>query len=177
MKKRTPLITATLLVLFSSVTAWAQPRNIGKFDTWTRVFSRDHQQLAVTHLRQVRATRRKLFDRVVFEFDGTIPSYNIKYLAGRIYQDLDGKHRIRIAGSAFIQIEMFVIPFDEIQGNFYDSRGCSPKGKLMMPSLLQIEDKGEEEGFYDFLLGVNSRTVWRASELSNPSRMVIDVRH
>ena len=177
MKKRTPLITAALFVLLSSFSVSAQRQNIGKFDTWTKVFSRDHQQLAVTHLRQVRAMRQQTFDKVVFEFDGTIPSYNIKYLAGRIYEDLDGKHRIRIAGNAFIQIEMFVIPFDEQQGKFYQSRGFSPKGKLIMPSLRQIEDKGEEEGFYDFLLGVSSRKVYRVTELSNPARLVIDLRH
>jgi len=176
MKKRIPL-TAALFVLLSSLSASAQPQNIGKFDTCTKAFSRAHAQPAVIHLRQVRATRQKLFDRVVFEFDGLVPSYNIKYLAARIYKDLDGKHRIRIAGNAFIQIEMFVIPFDDIQGNFYQSRGFSPKGGLMMPSLRQVEDKGEEEGFYDFLLGVSSRKLFRVTELSNPARVVIDLRH
>jgi hypothetical protein len=141
------------------------------------VFSRDHLQSGGSHLRQVRAARQKAFDRVVFEFAGTIPSYNIKYLAGRIYEDLDGKHRIRIAGSAFLQIELFVIPFDEQQAKFYQSRDFSPQGKLMMPSLRQIEDRGEDEGFYDFLLGVSSRKVYRVTELFNPSRVVIDLRH
>jgi hypothetical protein len=177
MTKRTPLIAAVFLLLLSFVSASGQPQNIGKFDTWTKVFSRDHLQSGGSHLRQVRAMRQKAFDRVVFEFDGTIPSYNIKYLAGRIYEDLDGKHRIKIAGSAFLQIELFVVPFDEAQAKFYQSRGFSPKGKLMMPSLLQIEDKGEEEGFYDFLLGVSARKVYRVTELSNPARVVIDLRH
>lgn len=177
MKKRSPLITAALFVLLYSSSASGQAQNIGKFDTWTKVFSRAHQQLAVTHLRQARATRQKAFDSVVFEFDGTIPNYNIKYLAGRIYRDLDGNHRIKIAGSAFLQLELFVIPFDEQQGKFYQSRSFSPKGKLVMPSLRQIEDKGEEEGFYDFLLGVSSRKAFRVTELSHPSRLVIDIRH
>jgi len=177
MKSRSPLITAALFALLSSVSASGQQQTIGKFDTWTEVFSREHKQLTVTHLRQVRAMRQKSVDTVVFEFDGTIPNYNIKYLSGRIYEDLDGKHRIKIAGSAFLQIEMFVIPFDDTEGKFYQSRGFSPKGKLMMPSPRQVEDKGEEEGFYDFLLGVSSRKVYRVHELSNPARVVINLRH
>ena len=177
MKKRKSLITAALFVMLASISALPQPQTIGKFNTWTRVFSRTHEQLAVTHLRQVSATRNKSFDRVVFEFDGAIPNYNFKYLAGRIYEDLDGKHRIRIAGSAFLQLEFFVIPFDETQGKFHQSRSFSPKGKLMMPSLRQVEDRGAEEGFYDFLLGVSSRKVYRVTELSNPARVVIDLRH
>ena len=177
MAKRIPLIAGAALLLFSSVSASGQPQTLGKFNTWTRVFSRTHEQLTVTHLRQVSATRHKSFDQVVFEFEGTIPNYNIKYLAGRIYEDLDGKHRIRIAGSTFLQLEFFVIPFDEAQATFYQSSGFSPKGRLMMPSLRQIEDRGAEEGFYDFLLGVSSRKVYRVIELSNPARVVIDLRH
>lgn len=177
MKKRIPLISGALFLLLASLSAAAQPQNIGKLDTWTKAFSRAHAQPAVIHLRKVSATRQRLFDRVIFEFEGLIPSYNIKYLGRRIYEDLDGKHRIRIAGNAFIQIEMFVIPFDERQGEFTGRRDFSPKGRLMMPSLRQIEDKGEEEGFYDFLLGISSRKVFRVIELSNPSRVVIDLRH
>ena len=177
MKKRIPLITAVFFALLSSISASAQPQNIGKLDTWTKAFSRAHAQPAVIRLRQIRATREKLFDRVVFEFEGLIPSYNIKYLAARSYEDLDGKHRIRIAGNAFIQIEMFVIPFDERQGEFTGRRDFSPKGRLMMPSLRQVEDKGAEEGFYDVLLGVSSRKAFRVTELSHPARVVIDLRH
>jgi hypothetical protein len=70
MKKRGLLITAVLCVLLPSISTSAQPQNIGKFDTWTRAFSRAHAQPAAIHLRQVRATRHKLFDRVVFEFEG-----------------------------------------------------------------------------------------------------------
>jgi len=177
MKKPIPLITATLFVLLSSISASAQPQNIGKLDTWTKAFSRAHAQPAVIHLRKVSATRQRLFDRVILEFEGLTPSYNIKYLGRPMYEDLDGKHRIRIAGSAFIQIEMFVIPFDDRQGELTAGRDFSPRGRLMMPSLRQIEDKGAEEGFYDFLLGVSSRKEFRVTELSHPSRVMIDLRH
>src|SRR4029077_16144305 len=111
MKKSIPLVIAALLVLLTSFSAPAQPQNIGKFDTWTKAFARSHVQTEITHLRQVRAVKQDGFDRVVFEFEGAIPNYNIKYLTSRFYADLDGKHRIRIAGNAFMQVEMFVIPF------------------------------------------------------------------
>jgi hypothetical protein len=177
MKKIFPLIIAGLFVLLSAVCASAQPQNIGTLDTWTKAFSRAPVLSEVTHLRQVRATSQKTFDRVVFEFDGSIPNYNIKYLTSRIYEDLDGKHRIKIAGKVFLQLELFVIPYDERQDEFAKRKGFSPKGRLKMPSFREIDDKGTFEGFYDFLFGMSSRKVFRVSELSNPARLVIDLRH
>ena len=177
MKKRTTLISAALFVLLASLSASAQPQNIGTFDTWTKTFSRAHALSEATHLRQVRAQTRKGFDRVVFEFDALIPNYNIKYLTSHFYEDLDGKHRITIAGKAFLQVELFVIPYDERQDEFAQRKSFAPKGKLKMPSLREVEDKGTFEGFYDFLLGISSRKVFRVTELSNPARLVIDVRH
>jgi hypothetical protein len=177
MKKRIPLIIAASFVLLASISASAQPQNIGKFETWTKAFSRAHQLSEVTHLRQVRADSQNWFDRVVFEFDGLVPNYNIKYLASRFYEDEGGKHRIKIAGAAFLQVELFVIPYDERQDEFAQRKGFYPKGNLKLPSLREIEDKGQFEGFYNFLLGISSRGVFRVSELSNPARLVIDLRH
>jgi hypothetical protein len=171
------LLIAGLFVLLSSPSASAQFQNVGKFDTWTTNFSRSHQTSKVTHLRQVRASKQKDFDRVVFELDGEIPSYTIKYLASHFYEDLDGKHRIRIAGTACIELELMMIPYDEEQNKLARHRGFVPKGDLKMPSLRQIDNKGTFESVYDFLLGVTSRKVFRVSELSNPSRLVIDLRH
>lgn len=177
MAKKPAFIIAALFVLLSSFSVSAQPQNIGKFDTWTTAFSRTHEQTAVTHLRQVHAIRQQGFEQVVFEFDGTIPNYNIKYLTSQFYEDEDGKHRIKIAGRVFLQIELFVIPYDERQDEFAQRKGFSPKGKLKMRSLRELEDKGQFEGFYDFLLGISSRKVFRVSELSNPARLVLEFRH
>jgi hypothetical protein len=63
---------------------------------------------------------------------------------------------------------MFVIPFDARQGEFTERRDFSPKGRLMMPSLRQIEDKGAEEGFYDVLLGVSSRKYFACLNFPTP---------
>lgn len=157
MKIKIPLITAASFVPLASLSASAQPQNIGKFDTWTTGFSRTHEQSAVTHLRQVRAAGQDGFERVVFEFDGSIPNYNIKYLPSGFYEDEGGKHRIKIAGKAFLQVELFVIPYDERQDEFVKGKGFAPNGDLKMPSLREIEDKGLFEGFYDFLMGISSR--------------------
>ena len=178
MKERTPLIIAALFVLLCSISTSAQPQNIGKFDTWTRAFGRRHdERTEVTHLRQTRANRKHGFDQAVFEFDGPIPSYELKYLPTRFYNDSDGKHRVKIAGAAIIEVVFFVMPYDDRQDAFARARGFTPRGKLKMPSLRQIEDKGTIEGFYDVLLGTSSRKAVRVSELSNPARLVIDVRH
>src|SRR5439155_24119979 len=115
-------------------------------------------------------------DRVVFEFDGPIASYSIEYLASRFYESESGRERIRIVGNAFVHVIFHIIPTDEKQLALFQAKDFSPKGKLIMPSLLQIEDKGLFEGYYDFLLGISSRKVFRVTELTNPSRLVIDFK-
>lgn len=178
MKKRTRLVAAGLFLLFSSLSVAAQIEDKGKFDTWTKDFARAHHLSAVTHLRQVRASRQKNFDRVEFEFDSAVPNYLIHYLTSRFYTDDDEqRRRIRIAGNAFLQIEMFQIPYDERQDEFAQRKGFAPVGKLRMPSLREIEDKGLFEGSYIFLLGRSSRNVFRVTELSNPARLVVDLKH
>ena len=125
----------------------------------------------------MRAAKQKGFDRVVFEFEGPMPNYSIRYLKGRIFEDEGGPHRIRMAGKAFIQITFNQIPMDEIQAGFSTGKSFSPEGKLKMAALLEVQEKTLFEGFYDFLLGIKSRRAFRVTELSHPSRLAIDFKH
>jgi len=178
MRNRTQLVATGLCLLLTSFSVATQIEDKGKFDTWTKDFARAHHLSEVTHLRQVRASRQKSFDRVVFEFDSAAPNYLVHYLTSRYYTDDDEvRRRIRIAGKGFLQIEMFQIPYDERQSELAGRKGFAPVGKLRMPSLREIEDKGLFEGSYIFLLGQSSRSVFRVTELSNPARLVIDLKH
>jgi len=84
-------VTASLFVLLFCFTALAQRVDHGKFNTWgTAHFARNSESVDNTRLRSVRVAKQKEFDRVVFEFDGGLPNHDLKYLAGRIYED-DGE--------------------------------------------------------------------------------------
>jgi hypothetical protein len=165
--------------LLFTLIAFAQYRNIGRFDTWTtKHFEHKHESRELSYIRVVRAAEQNGFDRVVFEFAGPIPNYSIKYLSSRTFTsgDSDTAAPIKIAGGAFIHVNFNLIPSDDKQVAFA-SKQFLPKGPLRLPALQEMEDAGLWEGDYSFLLGVESRTPFRVSELSNPARLAIDLKH
>ena len=157
----------------------AQESPTAKLGIWTtRALENLHEGRKVNpYLRTVRAVRQKTFDRLIFEFDGPLPDCRIDYLNSRFYEGEDGRERIRIAGRAFIRIDLSQISADEKQFSFSDAKHFLPKGKLRLPTLLQMQDKGVGEGHYEFLLGLSARKAYRVTELENPSRVVIDLKH
>ncbi len=177
MRKRVFLTVVTLLTFIVCSSVLAQSTSEGAFDTWTtrpfeRIQSSDH-----SYLRAVHSAKQGEFDRVVFEFEGPIPNYSIKYLPSRYFESERGRERIRIAGNSFVHVNLHTITTDEKQLAMSQEKGFRPKGRLRMPSLQQIADHGLFEGYYDFLIGLLSRRPFRVSQLSNPSRLVIDFKH
>jgi len=173
------LAGAALVVFVLSLSAAAQIDNAGSFNTWTtKPFSRAHGPASESsYIKIVRAAKNASFDRVVFEFQGPVPNYRIEYLKSRIYENESGRHRIRLPGNVFLQLNFFVIPFDDTQEKYTDARNFVPKGNLAMRSLRSVKDETIFEGYYDFLVGMRSKVPFRVTELSNPSRLVIDFKH
>lgn len=177
MQKKVLLIVVILITFAFCSSVSAQSTSEGAFDTWTtkpfeRLQSSDH-----SHLRTVRALRQGAFDRVIFEFEGPIPNYSIKYLPSRYFESERGRERIRITGNSFVHVNLHTITTDEKQLAMSQEKGFRPKGRLRMSSLLEIADQGLFEGYHDFLLGIRSRRPFRVNQLSNPSRLVIDFKH
>lgn len=173
------LVGAALVAFVLSLSVAAQVNNAGSFDTWTtKSFSRSHGPARESsYIKTVRAAKNRSFDRVVFEFQGPMPNYRIDYLKSRIYENEDGRHRIRLPGNVFVQLNFFVIPFDDTQEKYTDAKNFVPKGNLAMRSLMSVKDETIFEGYYDFLVGVRAKVPFRVTELSNPSRLVIDFKH
>ena len=178
MTRTTPFLL--VLVLFGLVASSraTQFTDAGKLDTWTtRLVARQYSAQETPYVRSVRVARHDDYDRVVFEFTGAMPNYNIEYLKSHFYEDEGGRHRIRIAGTAFIQVSLTQIPANDEQLKISESKDFVPKGRLKSPSVLQIEEAGLWEGNYDFLLGIRGRKPFRVSELDEPRRLVIDFKH
>lgn len=172
------LFLALLLCTFVFSPTAAQFANTGRLNTWTtRTVSRTHEGTGTTYVRKVRVGRHQTFDRVVFEFSGSMPNYQVEYLKGRFYENEGGRQRIKIAGNAFIQVNLNLIPTDEEQMKLRERDSFIPKGRVRFRSVWELDEAGLFEGYYDFLLGIRARKPFRISELSNPLRLVIDVRH
>ena len=171
------LIAFIFSVLTASTTA-AQSPNTGTLNTWTtRAVARTHEGPGTTYVRSVRAGRHQTFDRVVFEFVGSMPNYQVEYLRGRFYENEGGRQRIKIAGNAFVQVNLNLIPTDEEQLKLREHAAFIPKGRLKFRSVWELDEAGLFEGYYDFLLGIRSRKPFRVTELTNPLRLVIDFKH
>ncbi len=168
--------TMGLLLWFS---AFAQIGNIGRLNTWTtREVARAHNSTSqASYVKTVRASEQNGFDRVVFEFEGPFPNYDLKYLKSPFYKGEAGRRRIRQPGKVFLMVEFFVVPTDDNQLKLHEVKDFTPKGRLRMPSVQSVKDEELFEGFYDFLVGVSARKPFRITELSNPSRLVIDFKH
>jgi len=167
-----------MFALFALLSVPAQIDNAGVLNTWTtKPLSRAHNSSTrASYIKVIRTAKQNGFDRVVFEFEGPFPNYRVEYLKSHFYDAETGRIRIRQPGNVFLQVEFFVVPTDG-QLKFTEAKGFVPKGRLGMPSLQSVRDKVLFEGFYDFLMGVLSRKPYRVTELSNPTRLVIDFKH
>ena len=178
MKRTTPFLLVLVLFGLVASSSATQFTDTGKLDSWTtRLVARQYSAQQSPYVRSVRVARHDDYDRVVFEFTGAMPNYNIEYLKSRFYEDEGGRHRVSIAGTAFIQVSLTQIPANEESLKFSESKNFVPMGRLKSPSVLQIEEAGLWEGNYDFLLGIRGRKPFRVSELDEPRRLVIDFKH
>ncbi|HSS22392.1 MAG TPA: hypothetical protein VLL54_20135 [Pyrinomonadaceae bacterium] len=158
--------------------ASAQAPVVGKLDVWTtKRVEQNHESTESTYIRAVRAAKQNGFDRVVFEFKGPLPNYSLEYLRSRWYEDEGGRRRLKLAGSAFLKVDLHIIPVDEEQLKLSQAKDFYPKSRLKFPSLTGVEEGTFFEGYYDFFLGVKARKPFRVTELANPARLVIDFKH
>lgn len=185
MKKRSYFLAASLIVLcfcLCSLSGATQFGNQGALNTWTtravRRQNQDGETAYTAYVKVVRVAKKNGLDQVIFEFQGPKPNYEIQYLRSPFYINEDeSKERIRIAGNAFIQVGFYFMRADEIQQSLSEANGFFPQGKLRMPSLRQLTDRGVWEGGHSFVLGIRARQKFRVTELSNPTQVVIDIKH
>src|SRR5262245_59184103 len=118
----------------------------------------------------VRTAHHPGFDRITFEFRGPRPSHRIGYVA-QLVEDASGKP-VHLAGRAAINVVF--------QGaNAHDEQGhptVSPRRfKPGLPSLKEVAQIGDFEAVVTYGLGVDHRVPFKVLELSNPSRIAIDI--
>jgi len=131
----------------------------------------DRTDLAL--LIRVRAGRNKDFDRVVFDFEGPVPGTRVEYV-DELVQDGSGIP-IPLRGRAVVQIVIRPAAAHRDDG--------TPTLSGPLPDLTgfaafrQIADAGDFEAVLTWGIGVAARTGLRASVLTDPSRVAVDVGH
>ena len=113
------------------------------------------------------------YDRVVFQFTGDVPGYQVSYVP-RVYHDASGRP-VWLAGQAYLRVVFhdgseFLL---NGQRSYHGPNTLSP----YFPALRQIKLAGDFEGYLSFGIGLGKRTGFRAFTLTHPNRVVIDVAH
>src|SRR6266542_6167338 len=118
----------------------------------------------------VRSAHHPGYDRITFEFRGPRPGHRIGYVS-QLVRDGSGEP-VDLAGGAAINVVFK--PADA-----HDSNGHSTVSPLRykpgLPSLREVALIGDFEGVVTYGLGVDHRVPFKVLELSNPSRIAIDI--
>jgi hypothetical protein len=118
----------------------------------------------------VRTAHHPGFDRITFEFQGTRPAHRIGYVS-QLVEDGSGEP-VDLAGSAAINVVFQGADAHRADG----SPSVSPRRfKPGLPSLEEVAQIGDFEAVVTYGLGVDHRVPFKVLELSNPSRVAIDI--
>lgn len=110
------------------------------------------------------------YDRVTITFDGSLPSYVVRYV--RQYTPPEGDD-VKLRGGAVLQVQLAASIFSD-QGRrlFHGQIGASYSYLAVKESRLS-----DYEGSVTIGLGVSRRTPFRVLETTGPLALVILVRH
>jgi hypothetical protein len=118
----------------------------------------------------VRTAHHPGFDRITFEFKGARPDHRVRYVS-RLTEDGSGAP-VQLAGGATIEVVFQ-------SANAHDDNGkptVSPRrfspGLAVLKEVAQI---GDFEGVVSYGLGVDHRVPFKVVQLSNPSRVAVDL--
>jgi hypothetical protein len=106
------------------------------------------------------------YDRIVFDFGNGIPSYDLtRQESATFIRDASGQE-VTLDGSAGVKL---VIRDADV------AAGVPADSKPELKSVREIAQIGNFEGILSFGIGLSSSQCVRVLELTNPSRLVIDV--
>lgn len=126
-------------------------------------------------LRTIRTGRHKGFDRVVFEFRGSaaVPGYSIEYVDRPVRQCGSGD-TVGVIGDAFLRVRL-------TPAQAHTDAGRPTIGyrelRTRLPLVKELQSTCDFEGEVEWVIGVSSANRYRVLELSNPRRLVIDIKH
>jgi hypothetical protein len=157
-----------------SINIFAQWNDAGKFNAWTSAsFSRKNNASKKTpYLREVRTGRNQGFDRVVFEFTGDIPRYQIEYIEPPIVGTAD--EEVKVKGKFFVSINLQSLPYPDDEKLGEVRMPTDYKNAYSLAEITQIE---WFEGTRWYVIGLKAKKMFRVQQLKNPARLVIDFKN
>jgi hypothetical protein len=122
---------------------------------------------------RVRAGRNKDFDRLVFDFEGPAPGFHVQYV-DQLIEDGSGRP-IPLRGRAVVEISIRPAAAHRDDGS--PTRIGPVPDVAGFAAFRQVAEAGDFEGVLTWGIGVAARTGLRATTLSGPTRLAVDVVH
>jgi hypothetical protein len=117
-------------------------------------------------LRATRIGPQTGFDRVVFEFEGTVPGYRIEYVDQPIRECGTGR-AVQVAGQGWLRVR--IDPAQATVGDFNRT--------VDHTVLQQLVKTCNSAGQVEWVLGLRAPNRYRTLVLGEPARLVVDVLH
>jgi len=167
------LLLCFLIIEALTASVSAQWNDTGKLNAWTAAtVSRAGNSEASIYLNSVRVAKNDGFDRLVFEFTGGVPRYQIKYEKSGTFATT-GEEKIKVDGKYFMDVNLQSVPYPESAGT---KDITIPKGNQKLPVFYEIKEIEWFEGVREFGIGLNAKRAFRVQQLSSPFRLVIDFK-
>ena len=126
----------------------------------------------VAILRTVRTGRHDGYDRIVFEFDGHVPAYQIRFVPDPAA--CGSGDPVDVEGAVALEIDFRPAAAHDDEGR------ATVRDRVVRPALPAIRTARitcDFEAIVTWVLGLDHRAQLRALELSSPARLALDVRH
>jgi hypothetical protein len=124
-------------------------------------------------LREIRTGQHPAFDRVVFEFEGNrVPGYHVEYV-DRPVRTCGAGEVVQVEGYGYLLVQMM-----PAQAHTNDGKPTIKQREIApnLPLIKQLKILCDFEADVQWILGLSSPNRYRVLELSNPARLVVDVR-
>ena len=123
-------------------------------------------------LRDVRLGARPDGERIVFEFEGRVPTHEEKWAAGPVSQCGSGEV-VDLKGDAVLLVRFAPANAHTEQGEASGApRTVAGQGR----NIQQMQQICDFEGVVEWAVAVAVRGVFEVQEMAGPARLVIDVR-
>lgn len=114
-------------------------------------------------LTSIRAAHHPGFDLLVFQFRGRVPAHRSAAYVKQVREDGRG-NIVRIKGKAKLLVR------------FYFANGYVHRHTYNLPGVIQVVQVGDFEAVLTFGVGVSRHAPFHMSTLTNPSRVVINIK-
>jgi hypothetical protein len=147
--------------------------------TWGST-SKSGGTLSQASLIATRTGRHACYDRVVFEFNGRVSGYTVRY--GQTYTDGEGLALSPYtAGAAQLTVTLQAPAYDDSHSSTYPHRtGDHVANVVRYETLRDVVFGGSHEGYTIFAVGARAQLPFRVFVLAGPgvhSRIVLDIAH